>query len=65
MNHVQSSRAVTAQELERTRRKPDMMPQTVNDFKRMSFQERQWLYENRRELYNRFSKQEKGENTHE
>lgn len=41
------------------------MPQTVNDFKRMSFQERQWLYENRRELYNRFSKQEKGEYTYE
>lgn len=59
MNHVQTTRQL-AREIE-SRRKPDMMPQTLEDYKHMSLCERQWLYQNRRDLYNRFTKQEKGE----
>ena len=37
--------------------KPDMLPTTLQEFDRMSLQERNWLCQHRPEIYNRFMKQ--------
>ena len=40
--------------IERERQEPAKMPQTLADFKNLSFRERQWLYDNRPSVYQKF-----------
>lgn len=57
MSHARSSAQTPAEVTDREISKPDMLPTTLQEFDRMSLQERNWLYQHRPEIYNRFMKQ--------
>ena len=59
--HTRSNMSVSDAARERAVKKPDAIPSTVYQFRRMTLSERQWLYENRPEIYNEMTRKERGE----
>lgn len=61
MSHAKSSQDTPQSVLDRERQEPKQMPRTLDEFNNMTLQERQWMFDNKHSLYEKFQRMNRKE----